>query len=251
MAGEVNLASGGQVYLGYAVLGLLCGRLGLGAGLGVALLVAVSLGIGGIHFFLRNRLGVATIYYSLALQVVFSGAAGLMQALGGSPSGDILAPASPSSWWAPYGWIAVGAAALAAVEAVLKLTSRGRGLYVARALRSSPAAGRESARITGFAMLLGSALISLSSLFLFSKLSGGPISLSQGYTYDVLVGTFLGGVGRHRSRVLLLRALLGAAAATLLNAVLLLSGLSTAMEMLIKGAIILLGCYFATFTGRT
>jgi Ribose/xylose/arabinose/galactoside ABC-type transport systems, permease components len=250
MAGEINLASGGQVYLGYAVLGLFCGRLGLGTGLGIALLIAVSLGIGGIHFFLRNRLGIATIYSSIALQVVFGGVAGLVLAPRSSLSADILSPSFLPERWSRYGWIIVWVASLAIVEAVLNFSSHGRGLPLARALRGSPAAGREASRITGFAMLFGSVLISLSSIFLFSKLSGSPISLSPGYTYDVLVGTFLGGVGRWRSRNILFHAILGASAVTLLNAVLLLSGLSTAMETLIKGSIILFGCYFAAFSGR-
>jgi ribose/xylose/arabinose/galactoside ABC-type transport system permease subunit len=144
-------------------------------------------------------------------------------------------------------WFAI----LFVVWVALVFTTIGRRLSVSRAMERIPTLRKTSDRVTGFALITGCVLVSFSSLFLFAKMNGAPISFSRNYTFDILAGVFLGGIGGSRPSTLIPRALVGSLTIVLLNAVLLFTGLSAPMETLLKGSVILFGCYFADYARKS
>ncbi len=248
LMGDVNLAAGGQVYFGYSLQYFLMAGYGFSFPVGALLATGGGLALGVLYSWLRNSLGVKPIFYTIAFQIILLGLSGLLMNAGLAHPARVSLERAPDSVVA---WLVSWVLLMGLVWVLLSYTTVGRCLSVFRAMIQDRTKRAVADRVATFSLVTGCLLISLSSVFLFGRMGGANLSLTPGYSYDVLAGVFLGGIGTSRARSLLPQAILGSLSVVMLDAVLLFVGASTSVDMLVKGGVILLGCYVTDFRQTT
>jgi ribose/xylose/arabinose/galactoside ABC-type transport system permease subunit len=238
----LDLASGGQIYIGMIVFSCCIHELHLPLPAAILLLILFSGLIALIHHFFSTVLGINTIIYTLALQVIFTGAGNLLLPYAAETNGGNFSAALENTVQVVQVLLIIGTGIMVFSSVYLRFTATGRSFMIAHILTHFPDTNSLYKKVSRISFFAGSLLFSCSSVFLFSRMHGYPVQISPDYSYDILAGMFLGGCNfRHMVRT----ALIGSIAIVLLNAVLLLTGLSAPMELLIKAAVIFIGCYFS------
>ena len=239
--GGLNLSSGGQIYVGMIVFSVCLNQLHFSFPAALLLLAVFSVALSLLHLLFSTVLGINTIIYTLALQVIFTGAGNLLLPYSSQAGGQSVTVLETASGGIPL-WFAVWTCIMLFCSACLHFTSIGRSFTIARILPRFPGTDTIHRRVSSVSLLAASLLFSCSSVFLFSRMHGKSVQISADYSYDVLTALFLGGCSfRHMVRT----AVAGSIAIVLLNAVLLFTGLSVPMESLIKAAVVFIGCYLS------
>lgn len=238
----LNLASGGQIYMGMLVFSFCLNSGHPSLPSAVLLLIVFSGLLAVFHQFFSTVLGVNTIIYTLALQVILCGTGNLILPHLVSNNKIYASITLANGIWGIPLWFIIWISVMLCFSAYLHFTTTGRSFMIAQILSGFQDTGSLYKKVCGISFFAGSLLFSFSSVFLFSKMHGYPVQISSDYSYDILAGMFLGGCDfRHMVRT----ACIGSIAVILLNAVLLFTGLSTPMESLIKAAVIFIGCYLS------
>lgn len=241
-ANGLDLASGGQIYIGMIVFSFCINRWHLALPAALLILIVFSGMIALLHQFLGIVLGINTIIYTLALQVIFSGTGNLALPYSASDTGGFYSTALENTLGGIPFRLIILTGVIVFFSVYLHFTPAGRSLMIAHILTYFPDTESLHRKVCSISLLAGSFLFGCSSVFLFSRMHGYPVQITSDYTYDILAGMFLGGCSfRHMVR----SAYIGSTAVVLLNAVLLFTGLSVPMESLIKAAVIFIGCYLS------
>lgn len=239
--GGLDLASGGQIYVGMIVFSFCINQWHFSLPAALLFLTVFSVVLSLLHLLFSTVLGINTVIYTLALQVIFTGAGNLLLPYSETGGGHYGIVPENTVGGMPL-WFVIWAGVMVFFSAYLHFTATGRSFTIAHILTCFPDTASLHRKVCRISLLAASLLFSCSSVFLFSRMRGYSVQISSDYSYDILAAMFLGGCSfRHMVR----SAITGSIAIVLLNAVLLFTGLSVPMESLIKAAVVFIGCYLS------
>jgi simple sugar transport system permease protein/ribose transport system permease protein len=223
-------------------------------GMAAAIIFAVLLGfaICAVQGWIVGAIGANPIIVTIAAGVIQAGAT--LKLSGGT---TIYPPSDASySWLAnrvggiPFPFIVFVAVTLV-VEAILRGTRFGRAIYaVGESNRAARAAAISLAAVSGGAFALAGACTGVAGILIAATNQNASLFIESTYTFDAIAAVLVGGTAVTGGRGSASRALFGAIVIATISSLLLLRGYSTGLQILVKGAIVLVVVVLVALSNR-
>lgn len=240
------MASGAFVSLALATTATICAMIFMASlpfGLPVALVLTVAAGglTGAVQGLVIGGWGANPIIVTIAAAALLEGVAvGLSQGATITPTGTSYQMLNARLLGLPVGFYVLVALVLA-TEAMLRLTSLGRMIYLVGDNRAAArTAGLPVEGIGTAVFALAGACAALAGIFMASFNHSASLLLSRGtLSYDAIAAVLIGGAAIGGGRGTVFRTMLGAAIIAIVTDLVLLRGFSTGAQILLKGTVMI------------
>jgi ribose/xylose/arabinose/galactoside ABC-type transport system permease subunit len=253
IAGGIDLSVGSIISLLTSIAaGIFAGDPSFSPVLMVFFLLAMGAALGAINGFVVARLGVTPFMATLAMKLIYQGAAlsYAKKAVGGIPR--------------PFRFIADGTiagvnvsvilfvAVLAITFAVLNRSRFGKHCYAVGAdPKVSAISGIGIGRVRFASYVAGGMLFGLASIFLAARMGGGGPKVGTGYELDAITAIVIGGVSLAGGAGSLIGAVGGVLILGVFYNIMNLMSLNSFLQILIKGIVLILAVAFYSRKGAS
>jgi simple sugar transport system permease protein len=248
VAAEIDISVGSAAAFSSALLGVLSTKAGLPLGLAVPLVILEGALVGLAAGFIRAQFGVPSFIVTLALYLALKGLALLITDAFpitiDSPSFQRLGAGSLAGVPIPVLFLAV---VFVAVLFVSTRTTFGRSVYAV-------GGNAEAARLSGISVKrvrivvfgLTGALAALTGVLLSARLGTGNANLGSGLEFDAIAAVIIGGASLFGGRGTLVGTLLGVLFITVLTNGMVLIGVNSFAQDVVRGAVVLAAVLLST-----
>jgi ribose/xylose/arabinose/galactoside ABC-type transport system permease subunit len=242
VTGEIDLSVGSLVAASSAVLGYLTIKAGMNIGLAMLITLVLGAFSGYVVAFLRNKYAVPSFITTLGWLSVWRGVSYLIT--GGFP----LSPFPASFAYLGSGFIGPIPVSVVLMIVlfivfyyVLNKTPFGRYVFATGSnLKAAQLSGIPIVKVKTAVFIITGVLASFSGIILSSRLMSATPTVANGWELDVIAAVIVGGTSLFGGKGSLIGTFLGAIFIAILGNGMVLLGVSPYMQLVIKGAIIVL-----------
>jgi ribose/xylose/arabinose/galactoside ABC-type transport system permease subunit len=251
VAAEIDISVGAVVALTSAMMGVLTRDAGLPIGVVLVVVIVIGALSGALVGLLRSVLAIPTIISTLALFLTLRGVAQFITGASPIPIGDPFLAALGSD----VGGIPVPVVIFVLVGliswVVATKTTFGREVYaVGGNAVASRVAGINVSRVRILVFVGTGVLAAITGILQTARIGAGSSSIGQGLEFEVIAAVIIGGTALTGGRGSVFGTVLGVLFVTVLGNALVLYGVSSFVQDIVRGAVVLVAVIISSVQSR-